>query len=120
MIVVSIAEVMIGVAVGSPTIVVDAANDVAVGTAKDVVIVRAEAASMALPLIRRAPLTEAVFHSAGRFGATVLVAMNGLATIARGVITSMILPLKSREARAEPVGIVCPEMTLVGNAAYVW
>ena len=56
MVVVSIAEVMIGVVVGSPTIVVDAANDEVVGTAKDVVTVKAEAASMAPPLVRRTPL----------------------------------------------------------------
>ena len=75
---------------------------------------------MTPPLIRRAPGAEPVARSAGRPGIAINVAMNDCAAVARGATAPIIPLLKSREARANLVGIVCSEMTLVGNAASVW
>ena len=52
-------------------------------------------------------------------GAIVDVAINGLAVFARGVTATMVPLLRWWEARADPVGSVCPEMILARNAASV-
>ena len=38
----------------------------------------------------------------------------------RGINAPMARLLVRRETRANPVGIVCPEMNLVGNATSAW
>ena len=106
-----IAGVVVVGAFGSPGVVV--------GAAKDVVTVKAKAAPMAPPLIRRAPKVQAIVQSAGRPGAAVRIAMNGRAAVAREVTTPMAPLLRHREARADLVGIVCPKMIFIENAASV-
>ena len=56
---------------------------------------------------------------AGRPGAAVDVATNDHVTVSKGATTPMAPLLRSREVRTNPVGIVCPEMNLVGNATSV-
>ena len=99
------------VGVSSPATVVDAA--------KDVVTVRAEAATMVPPLIRRTPDAKAVLRSTRRPGATTVGTVNSRAAVARGANALMAPLLKRRNARGDPVGIMCPEITLVRNAASV-
>ena len=95
-----------------------ASSAIVVGAAKNVVIVKVENASMALPLIRRAPRAEDVARITERPGATVDFATNGRAAVARGA-TALIAPLlRSRETRADSVGIVYPEKTFVGDATF--
>ena len=109
-----IVGVVVAVVVGSPGVVVGAA-------AKDVVVVKAEAIPMeTLPPIRCAPCAKAVLRSARRHGAAAVVTMDDRAAIVRRATALMASLPRSREARVDPVGIVCPEMTLVENAASVW
>ena len=110
MAVVGIAGVAVVVAFTSPGVIV--------GISKDVVPVEVEAAPMVPPLIRRAPC-EAMVCSTGRPGAAIDAAINGRAAVARGATAPMVPLLRSRKARADPVGIVFLEITLVGNAASV-
>ena len=52
---------------------------------------------------------------------TVDTTMKRCAAVVRGTtIPPMTLILRSREVRADPVGSLCPKMTLVRNAASVW
>ena len=111
MVVVGIADAAVVVAVASRCVIV--------GAAKYVVVVEVETDSMVSPLIRRMPRAEVVVCSAGRPGAAVGAAINGRVAVARGATAPMTLFLRSREARADLVGIVCPEMTPVGNVASV-
>ena len=99
--------VTVAVAVGSPGVVV--------GAAKDIVAVKAEAATMAPRLIRHAPKAEAVVRSTGRPDSTVHIAMDGRAAVVRAATASIVPLLRRWEARANPVGSECPKMTLVGN-----
>ena len=102
MAVTGIAGVAVAVAGGSPGVVV--------GAAKDVLTVKAKAAPMTPALIRCAPRAKAVACSTRRTDATVDVAMNGRATVARGVTAPMTLFLRRWEARADPIGSECPEI----------
>ena len=105
----SIAGVAVAVAAGSLVEVV--------GTAKNVVAVKAKSTPTAPPLIRHAPRAEAVVRSAGKPSAGVDDIMNGCAAIAKEA-TNSIAPLP-REATAEPIEIVCSDIPLVRNAAFV-
>ena len=81
---------------------------------------KVEAAPIALPLIRRVPRAKAIACSIGRSGAAVNIAINGRAAVPRWATTAMTPLLKSREARVDPVCIVCPKMTLFGNVDFVF
>ena len=95
-------------------------TDIVVGVAENVVAVTAQAAPMVPQLIRRAPRAEVVVRSTGRPGAPIDAAFNGRAAVARGLTTTMAPLLRRREVNTGPVGIVCPEITLVRTAGFVW
>ena len=88
-----------------------------VDATKHVVAVKAEAAPMASPLIRRVPRAEAALRSGGKSGDTVVVTVNHRAAVAGGAITLMAPLLGSRETRADPVDIACLSGTLLPSGS---